>query len=272
MITTSSHRQSAGHQEKMQRLTMVIDPGMPTGAFADAVSSYGEYVDMVKFGWGTSLVTPDFDRKASIVRDAGVAYFFGGTLFERFLWDGRMDEFTALMRRSGVAFVEVSNGTIPLDQHMKAACIRRLATEFEVLSEVGFKDAQRSERLMPDDWVSAIQEDLDAGATKVITETRESGRSGMARADGHIREDVLAAVLACVDPADLIFEAPTKDLQVDVIHAVGPRANLGNVAMSDVIGVETLRLGLRADTLLQMAPTADLRMWAAPPAAMRLAG
>jgi phosphosulfolactate synthase len=272
MITTTPRRVLAGHDEKVKRLTMVIDPGLPTGAFADAVSSYGEYVHMVKFGWGTSLVTPDFDRKAAILRDAGVAYFFGGTLFERFLWDDRMDEFTALVRRTGAAFVEVSNGTIPLDQHMKAAYIRRLATEFEVLSEVGFKDAERSERLTPDDWVCAIQEDLDAGASKVITETRESGRSGMARADGHIREDVLDAVLASVDPADLIFEAPTKDLQVDVIHAVGPQANLGNVAMSDVIGVETLRLGLRGDTLLQLAPTAELPVWAAPPARMRLAG
>jgi phosphosulfolactate synthase len=254
---------------------MVIDPGVPTGIFTDAVHSYGEYIDLVKFGWGTALVTPDLDRKVAVLREAGIPHFFGGTLFERYLWAGRMDHFTELVRRSGAAFVEVSNGTIPLDQHMKAACIHRLAGEFAVLSEVGFKDATRSARLTPGDWVAAIHEDLDAGATQVITETRESGRSGIAGADGHIREDVLNAILDHVDAADLIFEAPTKELQVDLIRAVGPHVNLGNVAMSDVIGVETLRLGLRADTLLDLAPEADVRMWqytAEAFPAVRLAG
>src|SRR5258708_18361401 len=108
----------------------------------------------------------------TLFRSAGIPHFFGGTLFERYLWAGRMDQFTELVRRSGAAYVEVSNGTIPLDQHMKAACIHRLAGEFAVLSEVGFKDATRSARLTPADCVAAIHEDLDAGATQVITETR----------------------------------------------------------------------------------------------------
>jgi phosphosulfolactate synthase len=235
-------------------LTMMIDPGLPTGAFTDVIDSHGALIDMVKFGWGTALVTRDLQRKIAVLRDANIEFFFGGTLFERYLWDNRLPEFVGLLRRNGATHVEVSNGTVPLDQEMKAACVRRLATEFVVLSEVGFKDIRRSEQLTPDQWVEAIAMDLDAGASLVITETRESGRSGMADRDGRLRADVLDAVLASIDPARLVFEAPTKDLQVELIHAVGPAVNLGNIAAADVVGVETLRLGLRADTLLRRSP------------------
>jgi phosphosulfolactate synthase len=235
-------------------LTMVIDPGLPTGAFIDVVDSHGALIDMVKFGWGTALVTRDLQRKIAVLREANIAFFFGGTLFERYLWDDRLPEFVGLLRRNGATHVEVSNGTIPLDQDMKAACVRRLATEFVVLSEVGFKDVRRSELLTPAQWVEAIAQDLDAGASLVITETRESGRSGIADRAGRIRGDVLDAVLGSIDPAQLVFEAPTKDLQVELIRAVGPAVNLGNIAAADVVGVETLRLGLRGDTLLEMSP------------------
>jgi phosphosulfolactate synthase len=127
-----------------------------------------------------------------------------------------------------------------------------LAGQWTVLSEVGYKDADRSALLTPADWVMALQEDLDAGACTVITEARESGRSGIANTDGSMRDDVLHAVLAAIDPAKVMFEAPTKDLQVELIQTVGPRVNLGNVASADVLGVETLRQGLRGDTLLQL--------------------
>lgn len=124
--------------------------------------------------------------------------------------------------------------------------------EMTVLSEVGYKDADRSALLTPADWVMALQEDLDAGASTVITEARESGRSGIAHADGKMRDDVLLAVLDAIDPAMVMFEAPTKELQVALIRTVGPDVNLGNVAAADVIGVETLRRGLRGDTLLEL--------------------
>lgn len=235
-------------------LTMVIDPGLPTGAFTDVVASHGEHIDLVKFGWGTALVTRDLDRKAAVLREAGIGFSFGGTLFERCLLTGQLDEFLALVERTGATHIEVSNGTVPLDQHAKAEYVRRMARYRPVLAEVGYKDAERSARLSPADWVAAIREDLDAGASLVITEARESGRSGIARPDGRLRDDVLRAVLAAVDPGRMLFEAPTKDLQVELIRAIGPEVNLGNIAPADVIGVATLRRGLRGDTLLQLAP------------------
>ena len=232
--------------------TMVIDPGLPTGSFTDLVDSHGQLIDLVKFGWGTALVTKDIDRKAAVLREAGIGFYFGGTLFEHSVWTDQLDAYLALVERTGATHIEVSNGTIPLDQRAKADYVRRLSTYRPVLSEVGYKDAARSALLTPSDWVEALREDLEAGACMVITEARESGRSGIARADGHMREDVLSAVLDSLDPATIMFEAPTKDLQVELIRSVGPQVNLGNIATNDVVGVETLRRGLRGDTLLQL--------------------
>lgn len=240
----------------MSRTTMMIDTGLPTGWFTDVITSHGEVVSLVKFGWGTALVTRDLRRKVDVLREAGIGFYFGGTLFEWYLVQDRLAEYLALVEDTGATHIEVSNGTIPLGQPAKAAWVRRMAQYRPVLSEVGYKDAERSAQLTPADWVGAIREDLDAGAELVITETRESGRSGMARPDGKLRDDVLRAVLARVDPELLLFEAPTKDLQVELIRALGPEVNLGNIAPADLVGVETLRRGLRGDTLLQLTDTA----------------
>ena len=262
MITAAPTRPG---RPRTRGITMVIDPGLPTGAFTDVIDSHGELIDLVKFGWGTALVTRDLPAKLEVLRAARIGFYFGGTLFEHYLWSGRLGEFVDLLRTHEATHVEVSNGTIPLDQHDKAGYVRLLAGEFTVLSEVGFKQADRSDRLTPADWVAAIEEDLEAGATLVTCETRESGRVGMARADGSLRSDILGAILDSVDPARLLFEAPTKGLQVDLVKALGADVNLGNIATADVVGVETLRLGLRADTLMELTPAAPAR---APAAAL----
>jgi phosphosulfolactate synthase len=161
----------------------------------------------------------------------------------------------------------VSNGTIPLDQPSKAEYVRRMAVYRPVLAEVGYKDAGRSARLTPSDWVMALREDLDAGASFVITEARESGRSGIAQADGQLRRDVLDAVVDQVDVDRVMFEAPTKDLQVELIRALGQHVNLGNIAVTDVLPLETLRRGLRGDTLLQLTTGLDTERRRYPSAA-----
>jgi phosphosulfolactate synthase len=238
-------------------LTMVIDTGLPTGAFTDVITSHGEYIDVVKFGWGTALVTKDLDRKVRVLTEAGIGFYFGGTLFEHHVWTGQLDEYLRLVERTGATHIEVSNGTIPLDQRSKAEYVQRMSRYRPVLSEVGYKDSDRSALLTPTDWTDALQEDLDAGAYMVITEARESGRSGIAQADGTLRGDVFDAVIAALDTTKVIFEAPTKDLQVQLISTLGPAVNLGNIATSDVIGLETLRRGLRGDTLLALTTGVD---------------
>jgi len=233
-------------------LTMVIDSGLPTGAFTDVITSHGQYIDLVKFGWGTALVTTDLDRKARVLAEAGIGFYFGGTLFEHHLWTGQLDDYLRLVDKVGATFIEVSNGTIPLDQHSKADYVRRMSQYRPVLSEVGYKDTGRSAQLTPADWVDALREDLDNGAFMVITEARESGRSGIAQTDGHLRGDVFEAVIDSIDTDRVLFEAPTKDLQVELITTLGPGVNLGNIATDDVIALETLRRGLRGDTLLAL--------------------
>jgi phosphosulfolactate synthase len=234
-------------------LTMVIDNGLPNGYFADAVASASSYIDVVKFGWGTCLVTRDLGRKIACLHEHGIRFCFGGTLFEKFVVQGHFEAFLDLCRRWRCDLVEISNGTIDLPNADKAEYIRRCVGEFVVVSEVGFKDAARAEQQSSPDWVDSIAQDLAAGASLVITEARESGRSGICRSDGELRWDLVEDILSSgVDPDRLLFEAPTKSLQTHFITRLGPNVNLGNITVSDVIALETLRLGLRADTLLQL--------------------
>lgn len=250
MIDTALVLPERDAKPRRRGLTMVIDPGLPTGQFEDAVDSVGEYVDLVKFGWGTALVTKDIKRKIDILRSARIDFYFGGTLFERYAQAGLVDEWTAFCHVLGAGLVEVSNGTIAMTHTEKADWVRALAGEFVVISEVGFKDSTRSEALTSQDWIDCIQRDLMAGAHLVTAEARESGRSGLCRPDGQPRHDLVTEILESGITVDrLLFEAPNKELQTYFVRRLGAGANLGNVRADEVIGLETLRLGLRSDTL-----------------------
>jgi len=232
-------------------LTMVIDNGLPNRFFIDAMTTAAPYIDVVKFGWGTAIVTPCLADKIAAAHDLGIRCCLGGTLFEKYVFADRFDDYLELCGRLGVDLIEVSNGTIPMSNFAKTTYIRKCASVLEVFSEVGFKDTARSDRLSPEDWIDAIAEDLDAGASVVITEARESGRSGLCHANGELRTALFEAILASGIGADqLLFEAPTKDLQARFVHRLGANVNLGNIAAPDVLGLETLRLGLRADTFM----------------------
>lgn len=232
-------------------ITMMIDPGLPTAYFSDVIASHSPYIDGVKFGWGTALVTPDLEHKIAVLQEHGVGYCFGGTLFEKYVRQDRFEDFRQLCQQFSCPIVEVSNGSIELSNSEKASYITKLADEFTVYSEVGYKDASRSERLAAPKWIEFIEEDLEAGATFVITESRESGRSGTCLPDGRLRIGLVEELITEVGPERLLFEAPTTALQAYFVGRVGSHVNLGNVAASDVVSLETLRLGLRADTIEQ---------------------
>lgn len=231
-------------------LTMVIDGGLPLSAFRDLVLSHGEYIDYVKFGWGTAVVTNVLSAKIDILRGSDIDFYFGGTLLEKYLAQNRFEDFRAFCDEHGCHHVEVSNGTIDISNTEKAGYVRKLAADFTVVSEVGFKDPGRSEQLPPSAWIGAIREDLEAGASLVTLEARESGSSGICRPNGELRFGLIEDVLGAGIPADsLLFEAPSTALQAYFVKRVGPDVNLGNIPATAVIGLETLRLGLRADTL-----------------------
>jgi phosphosulfolactate synthase len=230
-------------------ITSLIDPGHPTGLFCDVIQSHAPLIDMVKFGWGTSIVTKDIETKAEALRKNGIPFHVGGTLYERFYIEGRVADYTDFVRRLGARWVEVSDGCIELAAEEKARAIAALSEEFMVLSEVGYKDAGRSLSLSPKQWIEKINADLSAGSRYVILESRESGTSGICRENGDVRLGLMEEILdSGLDPQRLIFEAPNKLLQTYFVKRVGSNVNLGNVGFLDVVGVETLRRGLRADT------------------------
>ncbi len=228
----------------------MLDKGLSVRQAEDILEVAGAYIALDKLGWGTSLLTPSLEQKLACYRAANVPVYLGGTLFEAFYLRGCLDAYCRLVDRLGLQYVEVSNGTITLPLEEKLRLIRHLSLHFRVLSEVGTKDARAA--LPPAAWVEAVQAELKAGSWKVICEARESGTVGLYHPTGEVREELVEALIAQVEPSYLIFEAPQKAQQVWFVRRLGPNVNLGNIAPEEVLPLETLRYGLRADTLQEM--------------------
>jgi phosphosulfolactate synthase len=211
----------------------------------------GASVDIVKLGWGTALVTANLKPKLELYEEHGIPVVLGGTLTEVAIRQGRVDGLVAWLRELGLRHVEISDGTITLDAAVKRELIERLSREFVVLAEVGSKDADFI--MAPYIWVEQIEGDLDAGAWKVIAEARESGTAGIYRANGEVRTGLIDEIAHAVDPERLIFDAPLQRQQVWLLKRFGTECNLGNIAPDDVLSLETLRLGLRSDTVERFA-------------------
>ncbi len=230
-------------------LTILIDNGYSTNYFKDIIISHAPFIDFVKFGWGTSIITRDLEDKIECLTKNEVDFFFGGTLFEKFLSQKKIDEYYRYCQKYETKYIEISNGTIDMTNKDKARFIADFSKEFIVFSEVGAKDSEKCLTISPAKWIEYITEDLEAGAQKVITEARESGTSGICRPNGELRYGLIEEMLeSSLDTNLLIFEAPVKSLQTYFIRKIGPNVNLANIPFSDVIPLETLRLGLRADT------------------------
>ncbi len=211
----------------------------------------GDSVDIVKLGWGTALVSANLAPKLERYAAHGIPVVLGGTLTELAIRQGRVEGLVKWLHELGLGHVEVSDGTIALERAVKTDLIRQLASEFTVLSEVGSKDADFI--MAPYVWVEQIESDLQAGAWKVIAEARESGTAGIYRADGEVRTGLIDEIAHAIDPDKLIFEAPRREQQVWLLHKFGSECNLGNIAPDDVLSLETLRLGLRSDTVERFA-------------------
>jgi phosphosulfolactate synthase len=229
-------------------LTHVLDKGLGPRGWEDVLEVSGDYIDIVKLGWGTAYVTKGLERKLEVLR--GKRVVIGGTFFEVVYVKGAFDEYKRWLQSLGLTHVEISDGTIEIPRERKLELIADFARDFTVLSEVGSKDS--SVEFEPDEWVQWIKEEKDAGAWKVITEARESGTSGLFQPDGSLRTDLIAEIEQAVGFHDLVWEAPTKSSQAWFIKHFGPDVNLGNIPPEEVIPLETLRLGLRGDTLKEV--------------------
>jgi phosphosulfolactate synthase len=228
-------------------ITHVLDRGLSVEQVDGLVEVAGDSVDIVKLGWGTSVVTGNLKPKLERYREHGIPVVFGGTLTELALAQGRLEQLIERLRELGLQHIEISDGTITIPHEQKLELINRLKDEFTVLSEVGSKDDTRI--MAPYRWVELIQKELEAGAWKVIAEARESGNVGIFRHDGEVRMGLIDEIAHAIEPDQVLFEAPRKDQQVWFLRRFGPNVSLGNIAPPDVLSLETLRLGLRSDTM-----------------------
>jgi phosphosulfolactate synthase len=231
-------------------LTHVIDKGLNLREIEGLFDTAGAYVDIVKLGWGTSYVTNNLEKKIALYRSLETPVVCGGTLFEAAVGRGRLDDYRRWLIENRFSHVEISDGTVELPRERKLELIADFARDFVVLSEVGSKDAEVV--FAPYQWVEWIKEELAAGAWKVITEGREGGTAGIYRPTGEMRTGLIDEIVHEIEFGDIIFEAPTKASQAWFVKQFGPEVNLGNIPPEEVIPLETLRLGLRADTLKEV--------------------
>ena len=227
-------------------LTMVMDRGLSINDTKNFIDMCSPHTDIVKLGFGTSAVSPHVRAKIDLYKEAGLLVYIGGTLFEAFIARNMFTEYKDLLRKWNLDMCEVSDGSIEIPHKKKCNYIKELAKEFNVVSEVGSKDENKL--IAPYKWIELMQKELEAGSWKVIAEAREGGNVGIYNKGGDVRSDLIDEILTKINSNDILWEAPKKPQQVWFIKLLGPNVNLGNIAWDEVIPLETLRIGLRADT------------------------
>jgi len=229
-------------------LTHVIDKGLGPRAWQDVLDVSGDLISIVKLGWGTAAVTKNLERKLAVLQEKPVV--IGVTFFEVVYVKDKLDAYKAWLDQLGLTHVEISDGTVDIPRERKLELIADFARDFTVLSEVGSKDS--SVEYTAEEWTQWLREELAAGAWKVITEAREGGTAGIFDSSGGMRTELIADIAGAVGTENVVFEAPSKSAQAWFIKQFGPSVNLGNIPPEEVIPLETLRLGLRGDTLKEV--------------------
>jgi len=249
MNFTLDHIPTRTQQPREDGITMVMDKGLGIRQAEDMIESASPFIDIVKLGFGSSMITPNLEKKLSVYRAANIPVYLGGTLLEAFIIRKKFDDYLRLIDKLKLTHAEVSDGSISLPHDEKLEYIRRLSKQVTVLTEVGSKE--EGIIIHPNKWIELIQNELQAGAWKVIAEARESGTVGIFRPSGKAHVVLVNKIVAKVPPDKIIWEAPNKGGQTYFIKLLGANVNLGNIAPNEVIAVESLRLGLRSDTFFQ---------------------
>lgn len=227
-------------------ITMVMDKGLSVMEAQNFMSVSHPHVDIIKLGFGTSFVTPNLREKIEVYRSYNIPVYFGGTLFEAFLIRNQFNDYISVCKEYGIDYMEVSDGSIEIPHAEKCGYIEKLAKHGNVLSEVGSKDATHI--IPPYKWIELMRAELKAGSTYVIAEAREAGNVGIYRGTGEVREGLVQEILTQIPGEKILWEAPQKAQQLYFIELLGCNVNLGNIAPTEVIPLETMRLGLRGDT------------------------
>lgn len=227
-------------------VTMVMDKGLSIGETKDFLSIAHSYVDIVKLGFGTSAVTPQLHEKIQVYQSYDLPIYFGGTLFEAFLIRNQFQDYINTLQEYNISHMEVSDGSITIPHAEKCGYIEKLTKYGVVFSEVGSKDAEHI--IPPYKWIELMKAELNAGSSYVIAEAREAGNVGIYRGSGEVREGLVQEILTQIPEEKILWEAPQKAQQLYFIELLGCNANLGNIAPSEVISLEAMRIGLRGDT------------------------
>jgi phosphosulfolactate synthase len=227
-------------------LTLITDVGLSIPQVQAILGDYADYLDVAKFGVGSAYLTPRLEDKIAVYREFGVPVYFGGTLFEKFVHQKSLPTYIDEVKRHGITWVEVSNGTIELPLEERLAIVKELREEFNVLAEVGYKD--NAKIMSNQKWIDEIGAMLEAGCKYVIAEGRDSGTAGMYRPNGELKKELVMDIIEHFDASRLIFEAPTQSSQMYFINRLGPQVNLGNVSPNDLLILECERVGLRCET------------------------
>jgi len=247
-----SHLPDRTEKPRSSGLTMVMDKGISLKHAEDFVESYADYVDFVKLGFGTSVMSKNVKEKIKIYQKAGIKTYLGGTLFEAFIARGKFDDYQKFIESYGLDTAEVSDGSINMNHESKCNFISKLSKNFTVLSEVGSKE--EGIIIHPSKWTSMMKAELEAGSFKVIAEARESGTVGIFHKNGSVHSLLITRITNKIKVEDIIWETPQKSQQVYFINLFGANVNVGNISVDDVIPLETLRIGLRGDTFFNYLP------------------
>ncbi len=234
-------------------ITMMMDKGLSLRETENFIDSSGHLTDVIKFGFGTSIVTKNLEEKIKLYKAAGIRPYFGGTLFEIFYARGMHEDFLRFIDKYDLDLAEISDGSIILNHDEKCELIHKMSKDRTVLSEVGSKDSGII--ISPAKWIKMMSTELEAGSWKVIAEGREAGNVGVFRPNGTAHTFLINKIIAKINPNDIMWEAPIKNQQVWFIKLFGANVNLGNIAPHEMIPLECLRLGLRGDTFFEYLPS-----------------
>jgi phosphosulfolactate synthase len=233
-------------QPRSSGLTMVMDKGLSLTE-AESLCESGEYIiDLIKLGFGTSYITPKLKEKINLYHRYGFKVYLGGTLFEAYWIRNQQEQYLSVLDKLDITTIEISDGSLNMPHDIKCQTINQYSKQFTVLSEVGSKDNEKV--IPPYEWIEMMENELQAGAWKVIAEARESGTVGMYRNSGEVRTGLVAEIIRKVNQYDIIWETPQKNQQVYFIELLGHNVNLGNIPTNEILALEALRLGLRGDS------------------------
>jgi phosphosulfolactate synthase len=234
------------NKPRNEGLTMVMDKGLSLNEAENMVALKSDLTDIVKLGFGTSILTKNIAEKIKLYQESGMMVYTGGTLFEAFIVRNQFDDYCKLMDTLKLDMVEVSDGSMFIEHDKKCEYIQKLASNYRVISEIGSKD--ESVTIKNSDWIKFMKKELDAGSWKVIAEAREGGNVGVFYKNGLVKNDLIQEITKQISITEILWEAPQKQQQVWFINNFGANVNLGNISPNDIISLECLRLGLRGDT------------------------